>query len=132
MKVECGAAALQKNHFLNRFQRDEMSVLSDVALPTMDVPGSTMAYREAGDRGAPVAFFPHGNPTSSSGEAGVVRSSGGLGMEQLSALRDWTTGAAWRLNRNGLREGEKGTRGGSVRRWNCPMGPKFSVWFLFD
>lgn len=42
-----------------------MTVLSDVALAQIDVPGSTMAYREAGDRDAPVALFLHGNPTSS-------------------------------------------------------------------
>ena len=42
-----------------------MTVLSDVALPQVHVLGSTMAYREAGDREAPVALFLHGNPTSS-------------------------------------------------------------------
>jgi haloalkane dehalogenase len=42
-----------------------MTVLSDVALPQTEVLGSTMAYREAGDRDAPVALFLHGNPTSS-------------------------------------------------------------------
>ncbi len=42
-----------------------MTVLSDVALPQINVLGSTMAYREAGDREAPVALFLHGNPTSS-------------------------------------------------------------------
>jgi len=42
-----------------------MTVLSDVALPTIHVLGSTMAYREAGDRDAPIALFLHGNPTSS-------------------------------------------------------------------
>src|SRR5262245_33851363 len=42
-----------------------MTVLSDVALPQMSVPGSTMAYRQAGDCEAPVALFLHGNPTSS-------------------------------------------------------------------
>jgi haloalkane dehalogenase len=42
-----------------------MTVLSDVALPQVDVLGSTMAYREAGDSEAPVALFLHGNPTSS-------------------------------------------------------------------
>jgi len=42
-----------------------MSVLTDVALPQVNVLGSTMAYREAGDREAPVALFLHGNPTSS-------------------------------------------------------------------
>ncbi len=42
-----------------------MTVLSDVSLPQINVLGSTMAYREAGDREAPVALFLHGNPTSS-------------------------------------------------------------------
>ena len=42
-----------------------MTVLSDVALPQVNVLGSTIAYREAGDREAPVALFLHGNPTSS-------------------------------------------------------------------
>lgn len=42
-----------------------MTVLSDVALPQVHVLGSTIAYREAGDREAPVALFLHGNPTSS-------------------------------------------------------------------
>ena len=42
-----------------------MTVLSDVALPQVNVLGSTMAYREAGNPEAPVALFLHGNPTSS-------------------------------------------------------------------
>lgn len=42
-----------------------MTVISDVALPKLDVLDSTMAYREAGDSEAPVALFLHGNPTSS-------------------------------------------------------------------
>ena len=42
-----------------------MTTLTDVALPQVNVPGSTMAFREAGDREAPVALFLHGNPTSS-------------------------------------------------------------------
>jgi len=42
-----------------------MTVLSDVALPQINVLDSTMAYREAGDPEAPVALFLHGNPTSS-------------------------------------------------------------------
>jgi haloalkane dehalogenase len=42
-----------------------MTVLSDVTLPKVNVLDSTMAYREAGDREAPVALFLHGNPTSS-------------------------------------------------------------------
>ncbi|MBV8274033.1 MAG: haloalkane dehalogenase [Verrucomicrobia bacterium] len=42
-----------------------MAVISDVALPKLNVLDSTMAYREAGDRQAPVALFLHGNPTSS-------------------------------------------------------------------
>jgi haloalkane dehalogenase len=42
-----------------------MTVLSDIALPQLQVLGSTMAYREAGDRQSPIALFLHGNPTSS-------------------------------------------------------------------
>ena len=42
-----------------------MTTLTDVALPQVHVLGSTMAFREAGDREAPVALFLHGNPTSS-------------------------------------------------------------------
>ena len=42
-----------------------MTTLNDVALPQVNVLGSTVAYREAGDREAPVALFLHGNPTSS-------------------------------------------------------------------
>lgn len=42
-----------------------MTTLTDIALPEANVLGSTMAYREAGNREAPVALFLHGNPTSS-------------------------------------------------------------------
>lgn len=42
-----------------------MTVVTDIALPQINVLGSTMAYREAGDSNAPVALFLHGNPTSS-------------------------------------------------------------------
>jgi haloalkane dehalogenase len=42
-----------------------MTVLPDVALPQVNVLGSTIAYREAGDHEAPIALFLHGNPTSS-------------------------------------------------------------------
>jgi haloalkane dehalogenase len=42
-----------------------MTTLTDVALPQVNILGSAMAYREAGDREAPVALFLHGNPTSS-------------------------------------------------------------------
>jgi haloalkane dehalogenase len=38
---------------------------ADVTLPQHPVLDSTMAYREAGRRGAPVVLFLHGNPTSS-------------------------------------------------------------------
>jgi haloalkane dehalogenase len=41
------------------------TTITDVALPKIEVLGSTMAYREAGDRSAPVVLFLHGNPTSS-------------------------------------------------------------------
>jgi haloalkane dehalogenase len=44
---------------------DPVLPLSDVALPNVNVLGSHMAYREAGDPDAPVALFLHGNPTSS-------------------------------------------------------------------
>src|SRR6201987_976742 len=42
-----------------------MKVPYDVVLPQVNVLGSTMAYREAGNPEAPVALFLHGNPTSS-------------------------------------------------------------------
>jgi haloalkane dehalogenase len=42
-----------------------MTTLSDIALPQINVLGSTMAYREAGSSDGPVALFLHGNPTSS-------------------------------------------------------------------
>jgi haloalkane dehalogenase len=42
-----------------------MTAVSAIALPQISVLDSTMAYREAGDRDAPVALFLHGNPTSS-------------------------------------------------------------------
>ena len=42
-----------------------MTIRSDVVLSQMNVLGSTMAYREAGNSAAPVALFLHGNPTSS-------------------------------------------------------------------
>lgn len=42
-----------------------MTNVNDVALPKVNILESTMAYREAGDREAPVALFLHGNPTSS-------------------------------------------------------------------
>ena len=39
--------------------------MSDIVLPRRSVLDTTMAYREAGLHGAPVALFLHGNPTSS-------------------------------------------------------------------
>jgi haloalkane dehalogenase len=42
-----------------------MTALSDIALPQLSVLDSSMAYREAGPPGDPVALFLHGNPTSS-------------------------------------------------------------------
>jgi haloalkane dehalogenase len=42
-----------------------MTVRSDVVLRQVNVFGSTIAYREAGNLEAPVALFLHGNPTSS-------------------------------------------------------------------
>jgi haloalkane dehalogenase len=41
------------------------AIITDVTLPKINVLDSTMAYREAGNREAPVALFLHGNPTSS-------------------------------------------------------------------
>lgn len=40
-------------------------MISDARLPQLAVLDSTMAYREAGQAGLPVALFLHGNPTSS-------------------------------------------------------------------
>lgn len=40
-------------------------MIHDVTLPVLPVLDSTMAYRTAGQAGAPVALFLHGNPTSS-------------------------------------------------------------------
>jgi haloalkane dehalogenase len=42
-----------------------MTMNPDVSLPKLPVLGSTMAYRQMGRAGAPVALFLHGNPTSS-------------------------------------------------------------------
>src|SRR5580693_6050692 len=42
-----------------------MTTTSDITLPQRTVLNSTMAYREAGDPGAPTVLFLHGNPTSS-------------------------------------------------------------------
>ena len=42
-----------------------MTTVIDIALPTIRVLDSTIAFREAGYRDAPVALFLHGNPTSS-------------------------------------------------------------------
>jgi haloalkane dehalogenase len=42
-----------------------MIMIADFTLPQQPVLGSTMAYREMGRPGAPVALFLHGNPTSS-------------------------------------------------------------------
>jgi haloalkane dehalogenase len=40
-------------------------MIPDVELPRLPVLDTTMAYREAGQEGAPIALFLHGNPTSS-------------------------------------------------------------------
>jgi len=40
-------------------------MVDDPRLPTVEVLGSSVAYRSAGDPSAPVALFLHGNPTSS-------------------------------------------------------------------
>jgi len=42
-----------------------MTAHVDAPLPRLEVLGSGIAYREAGDPGAPAALFLHGNPTSS-------------------------------------------------------------------
>ena len=42
-----------------------MTARSDVVLPKVRVLDSTMSYREAGNREAPVTLLLHGNPTSS-------------------------------------------------------------------
>jgi haloalkane dehalogenase len=42
-----------------------MTGTTDITLPQLTVLNSTMAYREAGDPGAPTVLFLHGNPTSS-------------------------------------------------------------------
>ena len=42
-----------------------MTVLADLALSQVEVLGSTISYREAGDPEAPIVLFLHGNPTSS-------------------------------------------------------------------
>ena len=42
-----------------------MNNVNDVALSQVNILGSTMACREAGDSEAPVVLFLHGNPTSS-------------------------------------------------------------------
>jgi haloalkane dehalogenase len=42
-----------------------MTVTPDITLPQLTVLNSSMAYREAGDPGAPTVLFLHGNPTSS-------------------------------------------------------------------
>lgn len=42
-----------------------MTVLADLALSQVEVLGSMISYREAGDPDAPIVLFLHGNPTSS-------------------------------------------------------------------
>jgi haloalkane dehalogenase len=42
-----------------------MSQHPDISIRHLSLEGTTMAYREAGEEGAPVALFLHGNPTSS-------------------------------------------------------------------
>jgi haloalkane dehalogenase len=49
-----------------------MTVTPDITLPQLTVLNSTMAYREAGDPGAPTVLFLHGNPTSSYIWRGVI------------------------------------------------------------
>jgi haloalkane dehalogenase len=42
-----------------------MNQPADIDIRHISLAGTTMAYREAGEEGAPVALFLHGNPTSS-------------------------------------------------------------------
>jgi haloalkane dehalogenase len=42
-----------------------MTTHADISIRHLAVKGTTMAYREIGEEGAPVALFLHGNPTSS-------------------------------------------------------------------
>jgi haloalkane dehalogenase len=67
VEVARGPAALGhfKTFFINPVQGAQMNVPSDVVLPQVKILGSSMAYREAGNREAPVALYLHGNPTSS-------------------------------------------------------------------
>jgi haloalkane dehalogenase len=67
-KIERGSAALGRfNNFVSQtsIPGAQMNAPADVVLPQVKVLGSTMAYRKAGNREAPVALFLHGNPTSS-------------------------------------------------------------------
>src|SRR5207253_616970 len=71
--AHCGAAATVQAHRLrNGFQGGQemttsmtTTMIGDFTLPQRAVLDSTMAYREMGRPGAPVALFLHGNPTSS-------------------------------------------------------------------
>jgi haloalkane dehalogenase len=58
-------SSVSKRSPFNRIQGAEMTALTDVALPQVNVLGSSMAYREAGNLEAPVVLLLHGNPTSS-------------------------------------------------------------------
>src|SRR6266478_8337947 len=56
----------QEHRFPNHIQGEQkMKVPYDAVLPEVNVLGSTMVYREAGNPDGPVALFLHGNPTSS-------------------------------------------------------------------
>src|SRR5438270_11532475 len=59
------ARTLQENRLPNRIQGDAMIKHSKTTIRHHEVLGTTMAYRETGKPGAPVALFLHGNPTSS-------------------------------------------------------------------
>lgn len=71
-----------------------MTVLSDISLPQINVLGSTIAYREAGDREAPVALFLHGNPTSSYARQNTHR------RAQAIRVLYGTNGSSWRAIEN--------------------------------
>jgi len=63
-KIERGLAAGGSNNFFSQtsIPGAQMNAPADFVLPHVKVLGPTVAYREAGNREAPVALFLHGNP----------------------------------------------------------------------
>src|SRR5262245_53372820 len=59
------AGALQDDRVSNRVGGAAIMQSASITMAERRVLESTMAYREAGSRGAPMALFLHGNPTSS-------------------------------------------------------------------